>query len=70
MARTNVDVDEEACAWVMRQYRLKSKREAINFALRQLVIEPMTHEEVLAMQGTGWEGDLEEMRRTRFSDPL
>jgi len=69
MARTNVDVDEEACAWVMRQYRLKSKREAINFALRRLVIEPMTHEEVLAMRGTGWEGDLEEMRRTRFPDP-
>jgi len=69
MARTNVDVDEEACASVMRRYRFKTKREAINFALQQLAIEPMTRDEVLAMRGTGWEGDLEEMRRTRFPDP-
>lgn len=69
MARTNIDLDEAACASVMRRYGFKTKREAINFALRQLVIEPMTREEMLAMQGTGWEGDLEEMRRTRFPDP-
>ena len=34
MGRTNIDIDEEACDTVMRRYRLASKREAVNFALR------------------------------------
>ena len=62
MARTNIDIDEEACAEVMRQYQLRTKREAVNFALKQVAIKPFTVEEALAMQGTGWEGDLDEMR--------
>ena len=35
MARTNIDIDEEACAAVMRRYGCKTKREAVNLALRQ-----------------------------------
>ncbi len=62
MARTNIDIDEEACAEVMRLYQLRTKREAVNFALNQLAIKPMTVEEALQMQGAGWEGDLDEMR--------
>jgi hypothetical protein len=31
-----------------------------------LVNEPMTLEEALAMEGTGWDGDLAEMRTVRF----
>ncbi len=30
-------------------------------------IEPATREEILAMEGMGWEGDLDEMRATRES---
>jgi Arc/MetJ family transcription regulator len=65
MARTNIDIDEEACAVVMRRYGLKTKRDAVNFALRRLVdgVAPMTRDEVLAMRGTGWDGDLDELRR-------
>jgi Arc/MetJ family transcription regulator len=51
MSRTNVDIDDEACAQVMRMYQLESKRDAINLALRKLAIEPMTLEEKLAMRG-------------------
>jgi len=61
MSRTNIDIDDEACAEVMRQQGFATKREAVNYALRQLV-NKMTLEEALAMQGTGWEGDLDEMR--------
>ena len=46
----------------MRLYRLRSKREAVDLALRKLVGEPMSREEMLAMEGTGWGGDLDEMR--------
>ena len=28
----------------------------------------MTREEVLAMEGTGWDGDLDEMRRDRIEE--
>ena len=65
MARTNIDIDEHACALVMRQYGLRTKRDAVNLALRTLAVEPMTLEVALAMQGSGWEGDLDEMRTNR-----
>jgi Arc/MetJ family transcription regulator len=50
---------------------LKTKRDAVNLALRSLArdVEPMTVEEVRAMWGTGWDGDLDEMRNDRV-DPL
>ena len=51
MSRTNVDIDDEACAQVMRMYNLDSKREAINLALRKLAVVPMTKAEAMAMQG-------------------
>ncbi len=56
MARTNIDIDEKACAAVMRKYGLKTKREAVNFALRK-VGRVMSVEEARAMRGTGWHGD-------------
>ena len=36
MSRTNIDIDDEACAAIMRRYHLVSKREAVNLALRTL----------------------------------
>lgn len=67
MARTKVDIDEEACAIVMRRYRLATKREAINLALRTLAAEPLSLAEARAMRGSGWNADLDEMRTTRDS---
>jgi len=64
MARTNIDIDERACSVVMRRYGLRTKRAAVNFALRELAVEA-TVEEARAMKGIGWEGDLEEMRTDR-----
>ena len=67
MARTNVDVDEKACAEVMRRFGLTTKRAAVNFALRTLAAEPLSVDEARRMRGTGWEGDLAEMRAARVS---
>jgi Arc/MetJ family transcription regulator len=63
MARTNIDIDDDLIRRAMDRYRLKSKREAVDLALRRLVGDPMTREEALAMRGRGWGGDLEEIRR-------
>ena len=65
MARTNIDIDEDACAAVMRRYGLATKRDAVNLALRHLAVEPMTVEEARATRGIGWEGDLDAMRADR-----
>lgn len=62
MARTNIDIDDELIARAMARYRLSTKREAVDLALRRLVGNPMTREDALAMEGTGWEGDLDAMR--------
>ena len=66
MARTNIDIDEEACRRVMKRFNLSTMKDAVNLALRTLAIEPMTLEEAYAMRGTGWEGDLAAMRAKRF----
>lgn len=62
VTRTNIDIDDELVDRAMRVYRLRSKREAVDLALRRLVSEPMNDEEALAMEGSGWAGDLDEIR--------
>ena len=65
MSRTNVNIDDEACAEVMRRYHLATKREAVNFALRALAAEPFGVEEARRLRGSGWEGNLGELRTSR-----
>ena len=67
MSRTNVDIDDTACAEVMRRYRLATKREAINYALRTLAAEPLGVDDARRLRGSGWEGDLDELRSVRTS---
>ncbi len=62
MTRTNIEIDDELVGRAMQLYRLRSKREAVDLALRRLVGEPMTRAELLASEGTGWGGDLDAMR--------
>jgi Arc/MetJ family transcription regulator len=62
MGRTNIEIDDELIERVMRRYRLPSKRAAVELALRRLAGEPMSREEALDMEGTGWPGDLDELR--------
>ena len=66
MARTNIDIDDEACAVVMRRYHLATKRDAVNFALRTLAVEPLGLEDARRMRGSGWDGDLDELRSARI----
>jgi Arc/MetJ family transcription regulator len=57
MARTNIDIDEEACAAVMRIHQLTTKRDAVNFALRRAAVRELTTEEILSLEGSGWGDD-------------
>jgi Arc/MetJ family transcription regulator len=65
VGRTNVVVDDELVGRAMRIYGLRTKREAIDLALRKLVGD-MKPRDMLDLEGMGWEGDLDEMRRYRL----
>ena len=67
MSRTNINIDDQACAEIMRRYRLATKRDAVNLALRTLAAEPLNIEDARRMRGSGWEGALDEMRASRLT---
>ena len=62
MSRTNIEIDDEVMARVQAEYGLRTKRDAVDYALRRLLVEPMSLREVRSLRGSGWSGDLDEMR--------
>ena len=68
LMRTNIEIDEELIQRVMDRFNFRSKREAVHESLRQMVGDVMTVDEALAMQGSGWAGDLEAMRSGDVSE--
>ena len=65
MTRTNIDIDDRVVAEVMARYRITTKREAVNFALRMVAAESLSLDEARALRGAGWDGDLDAMRSGR-----
>jgi hypothetical protein len=47
---------------IRERYGLRNWPRAVKEAVWRQAIVPMTKEEALAMQGVGWDGDLDEMR--------
>lgn len=66
MTRTNIDIDDVLIEQAMQLFGTTTKKETVELALRRLVGKAMTREEALAMEGSGWDGDLDELRE----DPL
>lgn len=62
MARTTIDIDEVLVAEVMRRFRLKTKREAVDLALRRAAGATATTGGLLGLEGIGWDGDLDAIR--------
>lgn len=63
--RTNIVIDEELIKKGIEYTGLKTKKEVVNFALRELV-RRKERKEILQIKGKlHWEGNLEEMRRNR-----
>jgi Arc/MetJ family transcription regulator len=60
MVRTNVVVNEDLLEKIMRLYGLKTKRAAIDLAIRRLAGEDR-YTKMLELEGSGWDGDLDEM---------
>ena len=68
MSRTNIDIDDELIAEAMRKYGLKTKKDAVDLALRRLVGPRLSPEFFESMRGIGWDGDLDEMRESRVQE--
>jgi Arc/MetJ family transcription regulator len=62
MARTNIDIDDRLVAEAMRKYGLRTKREAVDLALRRLVGPRLSPEFLGSLEGIGWDGDLDALR--------
>jgi Arc/MetJ family transcription regulator len=62
VSRTNIDIDDDLIHLVMDRYSISTKKEAVDFALRRVVGGVMTKEQALAMEGSGWDGDLDDIR--------
>lgn len=60
--RIELDVKEDLLEAVRERYHLPTLRAAVEYALARAAVRPMSKEEALAMQGVGWEGDLETLR--------
>jgi Arc/MetJ family transcription regulator len=60
--RTNIEIDLDLVKEIMKTYKLKSIKEAVNFSLEK-TIDQLKRKKLLAMQGKiQWEGNLDEMR--------
>ena len=60
--RTNIDIDDELIAEAMTRGGLKTKRAAVEEALRAYIA--MKRElDIRELWGIGWDGDLKEWRR-------
>ncbi|MBA3417884.1 MAG: type II toxin-antitoxin system VapB family antitoxin [Geodermatophilaceae bacterium] len=68
MSRTNVDIDDVLVAEAMRKYNLRSKREAVDLALRRLVGPRLSPAFLDSLEGIGWDGDLDEMRGSKIDE--
>ncbi|MEU3626565.1 antitoxin [Amycolatopsis coloradensis] len=61
MGRTNIDIDDDLVAAVMHRHGFKTKKAAVDFALRKAA-PVITTADILGLEGLGWEADLDEMR--------
>jgi Arc/MetJ family transcription regulator len=59
--RTNVEIDDKLIGQAMELSGARTKREAVDMALRTLV-RLKNQEQIRRLRGIGWVGDLEAMR--------
>lgn len=60
--RTNIDIDQTLVAEAMAITGQKTKKGAVEFALRQIVERQRRKEALDSLWGIGWYGDLDEIR--------
>jgi Arc/MetJ family transcription regulator len=64
--RTNIEIDETLMAEAMEALGVRTKREAVEAALRAAVRVKRQLRAWDELRGTGWEGDLDDMRTSKY----
>ncbi|MDP2858170.1 MAG: type II toxin-antitoxin system VapB family antitoxin [Bacillota bacterium] len=65
MLRTNIELDEELVDEAMKLTHIKTKKELVNYAIRELV-RKAKRRKLLELEGkVEWTGNLAEMRKSR-----
>lgn len=60
MSRTNIDIDDDLIAEVMRRFHRPTKKSAVEFALRRLLVDEMSLVELVdSLAGVGWEDPID-----------
>ena len=65
--RTNIDIDEALVAEAMEALGARTKREAVEKALREAVRIQRQLRTLDELRGSDWEGDLDDMRTSKYS---
>jgi Arc/MetJ family transcription regulator len=68
--RTNIEIDDDLLAEAMAAAGLSTKKATVEEALRSLVRRHRRRAAIADMIGLGWQGDLDEQRKDRSSEPL
>jgi Arc/MetJ family transcription regulator len=67
MSRTNIVIDDKLVHEAIRMTGAKTKREAVDVALRRLVEKGTLYRKLRGLKGKlHWDGDLVEMRKSRI----
>ncbi|HEY2763242.1 MAG TPA: type II toxin-antitoxin system VapB family antitoxin [Pseudonocardiaceae bacterium] len=68
MTRTNIDIDDDLIAEAMRRLGVKTKREAVELALRRVAGPRLTRDDLDAVRGIGFEVELAQLRDDRINE--
>ncbi|WP_028965593.1 type II toxin-antitoxin system VapB family antitoxin [Sphingomonas phyllosphaerae] len=64
--RTNIEIDDALMAEAIETLGVKTKREAVTRALEEVVRIKRQLRALDELRGSGWEGDLDEMRTSKY----
>lgn len=64
MRRTNIELDEKLVKEGMRLFGQRTKKDLVNFALREIIRREKAKGILSFESKVKWEGDLREMRRS------
>jgi Arc/MetJ family transcription regulator len=67
--RTNIDIDDELLTATMKWSGKKTKKAAVEEAMRHYTRAMIMRDIIESTRGIGWEGDLDEMRTDLNEEP-
>lgn len=63
--RTTIDINDQLLAEAMAVTGLRTKKAAVEEALRRLVLQHRQRQAIANLAGLGWDGDLNDSRMNR-----